>query len=144
MPRQLLLYIRPRDWVNTQSPNVIISFNAGSAGSSGLNVSTVQYAYSTTGTATPTNWVAVSGVYTNNGCTIPATNGATGALYAEIVGLNFGQDSGTLNTIRVSAVDIAGNNGTQASAFAIEIDTIVLHFLPHIRPQPGLIHKLRM
>ena len=29
-----------------------------------------------------------------------------------------------MNTIRLSAIDIAGNNGTQVNAFVIEIDTL--------------------
>ncbi len=84
----------------------------------------MKYAYSTTGSVVPTNWATVTGVYTNSGCTIPASNGSTGTLYAEIIALNFGQDSGTQNTVRLSTSDMAGNNGTQTSAFIIEIDTI--------------------
>ncbi len=120
-PMSFTLY-SPTTWINIQSPNVIISFNAGSAGTSGLNVSSVEFAYSTTGSATPTNWAAVTGVYTNSGCTIIATNGATGTLYAEIIALNFGQDSGTQNIVRLSALDMAGNNGIQTSASKIQIE----------------------
>ncbi len=100
-------------WSNTLNPVIIISFNAGAVNSSGLNNGSVEYAYSITGSATPSNWAPVTGVFTDSGCTIPAVNGTFGVVYVEIPTISF-VESGTANYVRISALDIAGNNGTQA------------------------------
>ena len=76
-------------WSNTLNPVIIISFNAGAVNSSGLNNGSVEYAYSITGSATPSNWAPVTGVFTDSGCTIPAVNGTFGVVYVEIPTISF-------------------------------------------------------
>ncbi len=113
--------ISPIGWVTTQTPTVICRFNASI---SGVDVSTVQYAYSKTGSSAPTNWAAVNGVYKDAVCTINATDGDTGLIYARVLAVPFNQDSGTLNTIRFRASDMATSVGTQGTASIIQIDTL--------------------
>ncbi len=110
----------PTDWVNDQSPTVICQF---STVTSGVDVSSVQYAYSTSGDSAPTNWATVDGVYEDAACTNIAEDNDTGILYARVIAVPFGQDSGSLNTIRFRANDTGGNIGTQNSAAIIQIES---------------------
>ncbi|MHA1680807.1 MAG: hypothetical protein ACTSUE_07355 [Promethearchaeota archaeon] len=112
--------VTPSGWIMDQTPDVVISFTSDL---SGVNVSTVQFAYSTSGSATPTNWAAVDGVYEDAGLTNPAEDGDTGTLYARILAVPFNQDSGTLNRVRIQATDIAGNTGVQGTASNVQIDS---------------------
>ncbi|HME50664.1 MAG TPA: fibronectin type III domain-containing protein, partial [Candidatus Lokiarchaeia archaeon] len=111
----------PSGWTGSQTPTVICSFYPGWQG---LNVSTVRYAYSTNGSSTPVNWKQVDGVYTDAACTIPASNGIIGLVYAKVIAVPFFQDSSTLNTIRFCATDLGANLDIQATAFMIQVDSI--------------------
>ncbi|HUX99022.1 MAG TPA: hypothetical protein VMV49_05675, partial [Candidatus Deferrimicrobium sp.] len=110
----------PTDWINNQTPMVIIKFYTET---SGVNVSTVHFAYETNGNSTPTDWMVVDGVFEDIEYTDPAEDGDTGWLYAKVNAVLFNQDSETMNTIRISVTDIAGNTGIQSIANIIQIDT---------------------
>ncbi len=110
----------PTNWAINQSPTVICQFYTST---SGVDVSTVQYAYSTSGSLTPTNWAAVDGVYEGSACTAIAEDNDTGTLYACIMAVPFGQSSDILNTIRFRANDMVGNIGVQTTATIIRVDT---------------------
>jgi hypothetical protein len=114
--------IQPTDWVNNQTPDIVAEFFTGT---SGVNRSSVQYAYSTSGALTPANWVTVDEIYEDSGCTDPAEDGDTGWLYIKVNAVSFNQDSDTLNTIRFRAKDIAGNDGIQVTATVIKVDTVL-------------------
>ncbi len=101
---------------------------------SGIDNGTVQYAFSKTGSLIPTNWLPVTGLFLDQGCTIPAPNGTTGIVYALIENVAFNQDSGTQNTIRFQCVDRANNLGTQSSAMVVPIDTIAPNDFTFISP----------
>ena len=84
----------------------------------------MEYVFAIDGSSTPNSgWAAVTGVYTDVGCTSSASDGAIGVLYAQISGVAFNQDSGTLNTIRIRVSEMASNQGIQANAFVIKIDS---------------------
>ncbi|MHA1271004.1 MAG: hypothetical protein ACTSPY_14520, partial [Candidatus Helarchaeota archaeon] len=102
--------------INNRNPSVICRFVVEGAG---INVSSVQYAFSTNGSTAPINWMRVDGVYTNRECTISAVDGETGVFYAKINFVPFMQFSETDNTIRFRASDMAGNVGTQSEAVTI-------------------------
>jgi hypothetical protein len=112
--------IYPTDWNNNQTPMVVCRFLEGI---SGINVSSVEFAYATDGNLTPTNWIPVDGVFRNQACTNPAIDGDDGYFYAKVDAVPFNQDSETENTIRFRARDLAGLLGNQSSAFIIKIDT---------------------
>ncbi|NVM55244.1 MAG: Ig-like domain-containing protein, partial [Candidatus Helarchaeota archaeon] len=107
----------PSESVADTAPEVICQFQLSTAG---INLSSVQYAYSTTGSPTPTNWAPVDGVYLDAACTIPAGEGATGVLYLKVNNVPFNQYSLTNNTIRFRAADTANNLGIQSVAIPIE------------------------
>lgn len=109
----------PIRWVHNQTPVVIGRFYVGG---SGINVTAVQYAYSTIGSLMPTNWAPVNGIYRDLDCLTPANNGVTGWFYARVTAVPFKQNSETLNTIRFRAADMAGTLGTQSAATIILID----------------------
>ncbi len=77
------------------------------------------------------------GIYTDAACQDAASNGNTGTLYALITSVGYDLDSATLNQIRIQASDIAGNNGTQTSAFTIKIDTTPPNDFGVIYPYSG-------
>ncbi|MHA1269337.1 MAG: hypothetical protein ACTSPY_06070 [Candidatus Helarchaeota archaeon] len=110
----------PLDWVNKSTPTVIGKFYIEQYG---INTSSVQYAYSTTGSLYPDNWTPVNGVYEDSNCTDPAEDGDTGWLYAKVVNVPFNQDSESNNTIRFRATDLTSNRGTQSNASIIKIDS---------------------
>ncbi|MFX1337928.1 MAG: hypothetical protein ACFFDK_04910 [Promethearchaeota archaeon] len=116
----------PTDWVSDLTPMVIGSFYTAK---SGVNVSTVEYAYSTMGEAEPNNWIAVDGVYKDGICTNPAENGDTGWIYAQVLNVPFNQESESLNTIRFRATDLANNQGYQSTATNIKIDNESLFWI---------------
>ena len=116
-----LTVVSPTGWVSSQQPNVITSF---SASLSGVNTSAVYFAYSTTGSSTPTNWANVTGVYTDASCQNLAADGATGTLYALIGNVPFNQDSASQNTIRISVTKNNGMQSIQAAATVIQVDSI--------------------
>jgi hypothetical protein len=125
MPPGSFQLVSPTTWIKNQTPTVICRFTENL---SGIDVSTVQYAYSKTGDSAPTNWAPVNGVYTDAACTILATDSQTGWLYAKVSAAPFNQDSASLNTIRFQASDMAqigGNLGTQATAFTVQIDSTI-------------------
>ncbi|MHA1309483.1 MAG: hypothetical protein ACTSQO_01025 [Candidatus Helarchaeota archaeon] len=101
------------------NPTIICHFTVEGAG---INISSIQFAYSNDGSITPTNWMNVDGVYLDEACTIEATNGATGEIYAKIEHVPFAYFSLTRNTIRFKASDISGN--TQVQSVAVTIKTI--------------------
>ena len=109
----------PIGWAKNQTPTIICKFLEGV---SGVNVSTVEFAYSTTGLTTPTNWAPVNGTYKDAACSIPAADGDTGWFYARVLSVPFNQESVSQNTIRFRATDIKNQNGTQETAFIIPID----------------------
>lgn len=111
--------IYPMGWITNQTPTVIAKFNTDL---SGVDISTVQYTYSTDGNLYPYNWVAVTAVYYDEECTNLAYDGRTGWIYAKIENVPFYIDSSTDNTIRFRASDMVGNQGTQATASVIQID----------------------
>ncbi len=89
-----------------------------------MNTSAVYFAYSTTGSSTPTNWANVTGVYTDASCQNLAADGATGTLYALIGNVPFNQDSASQNTIRISVTKNNGMQSIQAAATVIQVDSI--------------------
>ena len=102
----------PADWVRSQT--VAAAIRVRDVGS-GLDVSSAQYAYSTTGGSSWSAWQPA-------GCT-----GADGSTAFETVSASnvyFGQDSGAneLNRIRFRIADLRGNWGT-SEAFGVQIDT---------------------
>ncbi len=100
------------------TPTVICRINVSGAG---INLSSVQYAYSTNGSLTPINWASVDGIFTDMACTNPAINGATGLIYIRVTAVPFNQYSLTANTIRFRASDLVGNQATQSIATTIKI-----------------------
>ena len=120
VPPESFSIVSPAGWTLNKTPTVICQFYANV---SGVNVSRVQFAYSTNGSLNPTNWAAVDGVYRDINCTTSATDGDTGILYARVLAVPFNQDSGTSNTIRFRATDMVGNLGSQPTATAIQIDS---------------------
>jgi len=112
--------ISPTGWITSQTPTVIAKFYTDL---SGVDVSTVQYAYSVDGNLYPNNWAAVTGVYYDEECTNSAYDGRTGWIYVKVENVQFNKDSGTDNTIRFSASDMVSNQGTQATASVIQIDS---------------------
>ncbi|MHA1649581.1 MAG: hypothetical protein ACTSYB_05250, partial [Candidatus Helarchaeota archaeon] len=112
--------VSPVGWVSNKMPQVIIMFNEST---SGVNVSSVEYAYSVNGSLSPSNWMNVDTVYTDAELTNLAQNGDTGILYAVINAVPFNQDSRNLNTIRLRASDMVGNRGILPDVFFIRIDT---------------------
>jgi hypothetical protein len=117
-PSNFAIYA-PTTWVNDGTPSVICQFYESM---SGINISTVQYAYSKSGSSTPENWAAVNGVYNDAACTDLAVDGDIGWLYAKVDAVPFNQDSGTQNRIRFRAMDMTDNLGTQTTATIIQID----------------------
>ena len=91
-PGSFALY-SPTGYVNVQDPTVIMQFSM--TGPLGINPSGVNYAFTTNGSSTPTNWQEVSGVYT---MMLIASNvaqmGQNGKFYARILDVPFDQDSG--------------------------------------------------
>ncbi|HUX98969.1 MAG TPA: hypothetical protein VMV49_05410, partial [Candidatus Deferrimicrobium sp.] len=118
-PPAIYILESPVDWINNQTPPVICRFYEAV---SGVNISSAEFAYSTDGNMTPTNWVAVDGVYTDLACTDPAENWDSGWLYAKVNAVPFNHDSETENIIRFRICDMAGALGTSAP-FIIKIDT---------------------
>ncbi len=112
-PPSNIMVISPLEAVNTQTPTVICRVQVSGAG---INLSSAQYAYSTTGSLTPTNWVPVDGVYLDSSCQILASDGVTGLLYLKVNAVPFNQYSTTDNTIRFRVSDIANNQVTQSTA----------------------------
>ncbi|NVM31326.1 MAG: hypothetical protein HWN65_20980 [Candidatus Helarchaeota archaeon] len=110
--------IGPSEVMEDDTPEVICRIFVAGAG---INLSSIQYAYSITGSLTPTNWAPVDGVYWDAACTIPASDGATGTLYLKVNAVPFHQFSLTNNTIRFRASDIANNQGIQSIATIIPI-----------------------
>ena len=90
-PGSFALY-SPTGYVNVQDPTVIMQFSM--TGPSGINPSGVNYAFTTNGSSTPTNWQEVSGVYTDVNCINVAQMGQNGTFYARILNVPFDQDSG--------------------------------------------------
>jgi len=127
----------PTDWSTDIAPKVIGQFYIER---NGVDVSSVQYAYSTTGSSTPTNWMAVDGVYEDAACTDPAEDGDTGWLYVVINSVPFNQESDTQNTIRFRASDTTKNLGIQSNAIVIRIDTSTTSsvFLPLVNLETSL------
>ncbi len=110
----------PIGWSKNQTPTVVAKFCLEK---DGINISSVQYAYSTTGSVSPNNWAQVDGVYEDPLCTNLAENGDTGWLYAKVNAVPFGQDSDVFNTIRFRAKNLNGNLGIQGNTSIIKIDT---------------------
>ena len=108
LPQQVLLLFLQRVGF---PPNSQMSLHHFRHILSGVNTSAVYFAYSTTGSSTPTNWANVTGVYTDASCQNLAADGATGTLYALIGNVPFNQDSASQNTIRIS---VTKNNGMQS------------------------------
>ncbi|NVM31327.1 MAG: hypothetical protein HWN65_20985 [Candidatus Helarchaeota archaeon] len=115
-PPSNFIIISPSEIVYNKTPGVICQIFVSGAG---INLSSVQYAYSTTGSLTPTNWEPVDGVYLDAACTIPANDGATGKLYLKVSAVPFNQFALRRNTIRFRASDMANNYGVQSTAFII-------------------------
>ena len=111
----------PTVWINNQTPTVIGSFSIPGPG---VNCSTVEYAYSDDGNLTPTNWISVNGTYSDDLCTLTASNGSITTVYAEAIGVPFNLDSATANTIRFQVSDQAGNVYTEINAQIIKIDSV--------------------
>ncbi len=111
----------PSDWVTNQTPRVSFAFNEVL---DGLNVSTVEYSYSTDGNQTWSAWAPVDGVYNDSGYSMPAVDGEVGWAWAEILVVPFNQESETQNTIRFRVMDLAGNLGTSTN-FTIKIDSTI-------------------
>ncbi len=103
---------------NDLTPTVICQVMVSGAG---INLSSVEYAYSTTGDPNPSNWVSVDGIFLDANCSIPASDGATGALYLKVNKVPFNQFSVTENTIRFRAADLAGIETIQETPITIEI-----------------------
>ena len=88
---------------------------------------TVSYAYSTNGSATPTNWGAVSGMYLDAACTIPTTLGGLGQpFYVKVNAVPFNQDNAVNNTIWFRAYVNGYYNYTMPEAIVIQIDSFVI------------------
>ena len=100
------------------TPEIICQISISGAG---INRSSVQFAYSTTGSLTPDNWASVDGVFLDAACTNPASDGDTGTLYMKVNVVPFNQLSLTQNTIRFRVADLAGNEAVQSSAIIIQI-----------------------
>jgi hypothetical protein len=111
--------VSPTGWISNQSPAVVIQF---STATSGIALTSVEFAFSVTGSLTPVNWADVDGVYTDMECTISAMNGDTGVLFARVNTVLFNQDSAELNTICFRATDIAGNQYPGDDIFTIKVD----------------------
>ncbi len=88
-----------------------------------MNNASGQYAFSTTGQANPSTWMAMDGMFNDSACTTPALNGTTGWIYMKVKTVNFNQDSATLNTICFRAGNMAGSQGIQNGSFIIKIDS---------------------
>jgi len=99
-----------------KTPTIIYRFEVIGVG---INTSSVQFAFSTNGSLNPTNWINVNDVFIDSDCTIKATDGDTGILYAKIDAVPFNQFSLTSNTIRLRASDLIGNLETQPLATII-------------------------
>ena len=59
-------------------------------------------------------------------CTIAASNGATGTLYAKVDAVTYNKFSFNVNTIRFRATDMAGNTGAQNSTVHVDTATAPL------------------
>ena len=92
----------PTNWTNSQTPSVIANCTLNLLG---INASMVQYAYSTNGSTSPSNWSLVSGIYSDLACTHAATTGTNGTIFIKVNAVPFNQDSDSLNTIRFQAKD---------------------------------------
>ncbi|HLF07001.1 MAG TPA: hypothetical protein VI893_07530, partial [Thermoplasmata archaeon] len=109
---------------SNQTPYVRVTM---SAGFSGLQVSSVQWRYSTDGGG---SWSSLTGAGISmhtcaamSGC--PASDGVTGTLYAKIGSIPFNQDSGTENQFQIQARKMSGPATTTIVApQTIKIDTI--------------------
>nr|MDO8109047.1 hypothetical protein [Candidatus Sigynarchaeota archaeon] len=107
-------------WTTDQTPDIVIMFIDTV---SGVNATSVQFAYSTTGETAPTNWANVTGVYTDITFMNPVANGYKNWAYALVTGVPFNQDSNVSNTIRLRARDMAGHLGIQSPAAVVLIDS---------------------
>ena len=105
--------IQPHD----TTPQVICRIHIAGAG---INLSSVQYAFSTSGSLTPTNWAPVDGIYLDAAYSIPAHEGAKGFLYIKVNAVPFNQSSLTENTIRFRVSDLL-NNEITSDVVVIEI-----------------------
>jgi hypothetical protein len=104
--------------VRDTTPTIICQIFVTGAG---INLSSVQYAYSTTGNLTPINWAPVNGVYLDAACTLSASDGATGVLYLKVDAVPFNHPSLTKNIIRFGAADMAGIQIIQSLPITIKI-----------------------
>ena len=105
--------ISPSGWhTASQAPTVTVSVQETT---SGLNVSTAEYRYSTDGGTSWSAWTATS---------VTGSDGTTNAETITATAVPFGQDSPNLNQIEFRITDMAGNTGT-SSTYTIKIDTLV-------------------
>jgi hypothetical protein len=110
--------VSPQNIITDKTPEIICRIFVSGAG---INISTAQYAYSTTGNQNPINWVAVDGVFLDAACMIPASKGARGYIYLKINAVPFNQSSITKNIIRFRASDMAGIQVIQSNSDNIKI-----------------------
>jgi len=111
--------VNPLTTVQDTTPDIICQISVRGAG---INLSSVQYAYSTVGGAAPTNWTPVNGIYLDAACTISAHNGSTGILYLKVNSVQFNQYSSTNNIIFFRAADMTGTQVIQSSPITIQIE----------------------
>ena len=114
--------VSPSNWATNTTPMVIVQVFFP-IGLSGVNNASGQYAFSTTGQANPSTWMAMDGMFNDSACTTPALNGTTGWIYMKVKTVNFNQDSATLNTICFRAGNMAGSQGIQNGSFIIKINS---------------------
>ncbi len=127
-PPQDFSIINPSDSITDITPEIICRIVVSHAG---INLSSVQYAYSTNGSLAPTNWVFVDGIFIDAECSIPAGNGATGVLYIKVDTVPFNKYSLTDNTIRFRATDLANNE--------VISETKIIEIPETTEPSPVLI-----
>ena len=62
--------VSPSNWATNTTPMVIVQVFFP-IGLSGVNNASGQYAFSTTGQANPSTWMAMDGMFNDSACTLP-------------------------------------------------------------------------